>query len=135
MQKLSDVCKTVGVTRRTLQEYDRIGLLHPTTKTEAGYWMYDDMAVSRLFLIQFFVEAGYERKRVKQLLQSSANDIELEFDKLISTLEEKRRRIDGMIASVKMVKSSTSLPENTLRAFLNMDISNIYKGKSFSDYL
>lgn len=37
MKKLSEVCKIVGVTRRTLQEYDKIGLLKPTSKTESGY--------------------------------------------------------------------------------------------------
>lgn len=43
MKKLSEVCKIVGVTRRTLQEYDKIYLLHPSAKTEAGYWLYDEV--------------------------------------------------------------------------------------------
>ena len=30
MKKRSEVCKIVGVTRRTLQEYNKIGLLCPT---------------------------------------------------------------------------------------------------------
>ena len=58
MKKLSEVCKIVGVTRRTLQEYDKIGLLKPTSKTESGYWLYDDTAIQTLILIQIFVEGG-----------------------------------------------------------------------------
>jgi len=133
-KKLSDVCKIVGVTRRTLQEYDKVGLLHPTTKTEAGYWLYDDAAIQRLILIQIFIETGHERKTVKRLLEAPTLDIMSEFDHMISTLEEKRRRIDGMINTVKTLKLTALLPENTLRAFGNMDVTNIYKEKSFSDY-
>lgn len=134
MKKLSDVCKIVGVTRRTLQEYDKVGLLHPTTKTEAGYWLYDDAAIQRLILIQIFIETGYERKTVKQLMEAPTLDIMSEFNHMISTLEEKRRRIDGMINTVKTLKLTALLPENTLRALGNMDVTNIYKEKSFSDY-
>ena len=32
MKRLSEVCKLVGVTRRTLQEYDKVELLKPTSK-------------------------------------------------------------------------------------------------------
>ena len=134
MRKISDVCKIVGVTRRTLQEYDRIGLLHPTTKTKAGYWLYDDAAVQKLILIQVFVETGYERKAVKSLLEAPTLDIVAEFDRMISNLEEKRKQIDGIINTVKTLKLTAVLPENTLRALGNMNVSTVYKEKSFSDY-
>ena len=71
MKKLSEVCKIVGVTRRTLQEYDKIGLLKPTSKTESGYWLYDDRAIQALFAIQVFVECGYKRKAIKSLFASN----------------------------------------------------------------
>ena len=67
MKRLSEVCKIVGVTRRTLQEYDKVGLLKPTSTTEGGYWLYDDAAIQKLILIQIFVEVGYERKTIKAL--------------------------------------------------------------------
>ena len=56
MKRLSEVCKEVGVTRRALQGYNEIGLLKPTSTTEAGYWLYDDDAIKKLKLIQIFVE-------------------------------------------------------------------------------
>ena len=73
MKKLSEVCKTVGVTRRTLQEYDKIGLFSPTSKTDNGYWLYDDDAIKKLVLIQVFIEAGYERKKIKAILNKKYN--------------------------------------------------------------
>jgi DNA-binding transcriptional MerR regulator len=96
--------------------------------------MYDDVAVQRLILIQIFIETGYERKAVKRLLDAPTLDIMSEFDHMISTLEERRRRIDGIINTVKTLKLTALVPENTLRALGNMDVTNIYREKSFSDY-
>lgn len=135
MKKLSEVSKIVGVTRRTLQEYDKIGLLKPTSKTESGYWLYDDTAIQTLILIQIFIEGGYERKAIKSLLESHRLDMIEEFDHLIETLEEKRKRIDGMINTIRTLKITAKLPESTLRAMGNIDVTRIYKDKSFSSYL
>lgn len=135
MKKLSEVCKIVGVTRRTLQEYDKIKLLKPTNKTETGYWLYDDMAIQKLILIRIFVEAGYKRKDIKSILESHTLDIIEEFDYLIETLEERRKRIDGMINTIRTLKITAKLPESTLRVMENLDMTRIYKNKSFSSYL
>lgn len=135
MKKLSEVCKITGVTRRTLQEYDKIGLLKPTSTTEAGYWLYDSAAIQKLILIQIFVEVGYERKTIKRLFESPTLDMYEEFDRLIDTLEKKRKRIDGMINTIKNLKLTAKLPESTLRALGNMDVTRIYRDKSFASYL
>lgn len=139
MKKLSEVCKIVGVTRRTLQEYNKIGLLKPTSKTESGYWLYDDSAIQTLTIIQIFVEVGYERKVIKSILESPTLDLLTEYDHLIEVLEEKRKRIDGMINTIKIhklpAKLPAKLPEVTLRALSNLDVTRIYKDKSFSSYL
>lgn len=132
MKRLSEVCKIVGVTRRALQEYDKIGLLHPSDKTEAGYWLYDENAIQQLMIIQVFVECGYERKKIKSILKMPSLDLLSEFDKLIATLEEKRKRIDGMINTVKTLQITAKLPLSTLLAMQRVDVGNIYKDKSFS---
>jgi DNA-binding transcriptional MerR regulator len=135
MKKLSEVCKIVGVTRRTLQEYDRIGLVVPTSKTSSGYWLYDDNSIRKLMLIRIFVEGGYERKTIKAFLESPTCDILQEFDQLIEILESKIKKIDGMIKTVKNLKLMVKLPESTLRVMGNLDVSRIYKEKSFSSCL
>ena len=42
MMTVNEVSKLTGVSIRTLQYYDKIGLLHPAKYTEAGYRLYDD---------------------------------------------------------------------------------------------
>lgn len=135
MKKLSEVCKIVGVTRRTLQEYDKIGLLKPTSKTESGYWLYDDTAIQALFAIQVFVECRYKRKAIKSLFASNTLDVIDELDHLIETLEEKRKRIDGMINTIRILEIVMKLPESTLLAIGNFCLNRFYKDKSFSSCL
>ena len=36
LYKISEVEKITGATRKALQEYDKMDLIHPTTKTEGG---------------------------------------------------------------------------------------------------
>ena len=42
MRTVHEVSKQTGVSIRTLQYYDKIGLLHPAEYTESGYRLYDD---------------------------------------------------------------------------------------------
>ena len=135
MRKLSEVAKIVGVTRRTLQEYDKIGLLSPTTKTDSGYWMYDENSIKKLMAIQVFVEVGYERKKIKHLLETPNLDLIKEYDQVITMLEDKQKRIEGMINLINIYKLIAQLPESVLLALSNIQPSHVYNDKSFSAYL
>ncbi len=42
MMTVNEVSKLTGVSIRTLQYYDTIGLLKPIEYTESGYRLYDD---------------------------------------------------------------------------------------------
>lgn len=48
MMTVKEVSKLTGVSIRTLQYYDKIGLLKPTGYTQSGYRLYDDTALETL---------------------------------------------------------------------------------------
>lgn len=126
MKKISEVTKLTGVSRRALQEYDKIGLLKPSAKTEAGYWLYDEASVYIISLIQVYTELGYKRKEIKEMLDKQINDpeydIENEINKTIKMLEEKKKRINGMINLMHYSKFMNRLPESTLKALIKNPI-------------
>ena len=62
MKTVNEVSKLAGVSIRTLQYYDKIGLLRPTEYTEAGYRLYDDTALERLHQILLFRELNFRLK-------------------------------------------------------------------------
>ena len=61
MMTVNEVSKLTGVSIRTLQYYDKIGLLQPTGYTQAGYRLYDDTALEKLQQILLFRELGFSR--------------------------------------------------------------------------
>lgn len=55
MKTISQVAKLTGVSIRTLQYYDEIGLLSPSELTPAGYRLYDEMHCKRFSKSSFSV--------------------------------------------------------------------------------
>lgn len=67
MKKTNDVSKLVGVTRRTLQYYDDVGILL-TERSEQNYRLYDQQALETLWEILIYKEMGFQLREIKQLL-------------------------------------------------------------------
>lgn len=70
MKSISQVAKLTGVSIRTLQYYDEIGLLKPSKLTSSGYRMYDDTALQTLQQILFFKELGFQLKEINELMKN-----------------------------------------------------------------
>ena len=59
--QVRDVSRIAGVSIRALHYYDEIGLLVPTTRTDAGYRLYTDRDLLRLQQILIGRELGRSR--------------------------------------------------------------------------
>ncbi len=70
MMTVKEVSRLTGVSVRTLQYYDQIGLLRPGTRTEAGYRLYDAAALETLQQILLFRELEFSLKEIAAILQS-----------------------------------------------------------------
>ncbi|WP_051437768.1 MerR family transcriptional regulator [Eubacterium xylanophilum] len=130
MKKIREVCEIVGVSRRTLQEYDKVGLLKPTEKSSAGYWLYDDEAIGMLMLIQVFIQSGYKRSEVKKIIDSPEIDFVKEYDKAIDVLEKKKKRINGNINLLNQLKS-VSMDVTDVKTYDEKSLNESFAGSSF----
>ena len=74
MMTVNEVSKLTGVSIRTLQYYDKIGLLHPSGHTQAGYRLYDDTALEKLQQILLFRELEFPLKDIKRIIESPSFD-------------------------------------------------------------
>ena len=76
MMTVNEVSKLTGVSIRTLQYYDTIGLLKPIQYTESGYRLYDDTSLeecmpveaSLLKILMLSAERVLQNLQVKQLI-------------------------------------------------------------------
>lgn len=97
MQTISQTAKLAGISTRTLQYYDKIGLLKPSKLTPSGYRLYDNEALQTLQQILFFRELGFKLKDIKEILQKPDFDKTAAFKKQRELLLLKRNRINGLI--------------------------------------
>lgn len=70
MKTVSEIAALAHVSVRTLRHYDAIGLLKPTQITEAGYRLYDNAALERLYLILLFRELEFPLKEIQAILDA-----------------------------------------------------------------
>ncbi len=98
MMTVKEVSKLSGVSIRTLQYYDNIGLLQATAHTQAGYRMYDENALERLQQILLFRELEFPLKDIAKILKSPDFDQEKALHQQIELLELKKEHIENLIS-------------------------------------
>ncbi len=98
MMTVKQVSKRTGVSIRTLQYYDRIGLLKATAYTEARYRLYDDAALERLQQILLFRELEFPLKDIQEILSSPDFDRQKALEQQIQLLTMKKEHMENMIS-------------------------------------
>ena len=102
--RVNEVSKLTGVSIRTLQYYDKIGLLHPAKYTDAGYRLYDDTALETLQQILLFRELEFPLKDIKKIISSPDFDRRKALEQQIELLKLKKEHIENLIDLAKGIK-------------------------------
>ena len=100
MMTVKEIAELTGISARTLHYYDEIGLFVPTSKSEAGYRLYDDKALETLQQILFFREFDIPLKEIKAVMENSDLDRNQILQMQRKMLMVKKERIERLIASI-----------------------------------
>ena len=106
MMTVNEVSKLTGVSIRTLQYYDTIGLLPPTEYTEAGYRLYDDTAMERLQQILLFRELEFPLKEIKRIIDSPDFNRSKALEQQMKLLTMKKEHLEGLISFARKIKET-----------------------------
>jgi DNA-binding transcriptional MerR regulator len=74
VRRIGEVAAATGLTVRALHHYDEIGLLAPSARSEAGYRLYGDNDVRRLYRIVAFRRLGFALDEIGALLDGGSGD-------------------------------------------------------------
>lgn len=105
MMTVNEVSKLTGVSVRTLQYYDSIGLLKPNAYTESGYRLYDDTALERLQQILLFKELEFSLKDIKKIIDAPNFDREKALQQQIGLLELKKEHLENLIDFARKINT------------------------------
>ena len=97
MMTVNEVSKLTGVSIRTLQYYDKIGLLKPAEYTQAGYRLYDDTALEKMQQILLFKELEFSLKEIKEIISRKDFDRNKALKQQIELLTLKKEHLENLI--------------------------------------
>ena len=98
MMTVAQVSNRTGVSVRTLHHYDQIGLLKPTEVTEAGYRLYDDGALDKLYMILVYRELGLSLNEISNILDAPDYDRNRVLEHQIQMMQERVEKLQNRIS-------------------------------------
>ena len=104
MTTVKEIAKLAQTSVRTLHHYDAIGLLKPTLITEAGYRLYDDAALERLYLILLFRELEFPLKDIAEILDAQDFDRNRVLEQQVQLLKAKAAHLQTCIHLANGIK-------------------------------
>lgn len=104
MKTVKQISDLTGVSIRALHHYDTIGLLKPSQVTEAGYRLYDDAALERLYMILVFRELGLPLKSIQHILDAPDYDRNRALEQQIEVMEQKITHLQNRMDFAKGIK-------------------------------
>lgn len=104
MMTVKEVSELTGVSIRTLQYYDTIGLLKPCKYTESGYRLYGDTELERLQQILLFKELEFSLKDIKKIIDAPNFDKNKALEQQIELLIMKKEHLDNLIKFARGIK-------------------------------
>lgn len=105
MFTVNEVSKIAGISIRTLQYYDKIGLLPPIGFTDAGYRLYDESSLELLQTILFFRELEFPLKEIKNIISNPDFDRHKALEQQIELLKMRREQIERIISLAENLKN------------------------------
>lgn len=105
MRNIKQVAELTGVSVRTLQYYDEIGLFSPSRVNESGHRQYDDAALGVLQQILFFRELDFSLKDIMLVMRNPQFDRRKAFEKQRELIRTKRDRLDNLLLLLEKLVS------------------------------
>lgn len=111
LYRAQEFAEFAGVTVRALHHYDRLGLLKPSYRSEAGYRLYSERDLLRLEQIVVLKFLGLPLKSIGKLLSQSSDELPDTLRRQHSVLVDKRFELVRAIEAIKAARQALELSD------------------------
>ena len=101
--KIGQIAGQVGVAASALRFYEREGLIRPTTRSQAGYRLYETAVAEQIRFIRAGQAIGFSLEDIKTLL---VLDEDTSCRQVQSMLERRLNEVETKLANLQKVKST-----------------------------
>lgn len=102
--RIGQLAKATGFTQKTLRYYEDIRLLTPAARTDSGYRLYPEDAVSRLQFVRRAKCLGFSLDDIRTILEIS-DDGRLPCEHVIAIMDRDLARIEAQTRRLQTLKS------------------------------
>jgi MerR family transcriptional regulator, thiopeptide resistance regulator len=100
LKQIKEFARDAGVTVRTLQLYDRVGLLKPAALTQSGYRLYGRVQLERLEQIVALRFVGFSLEQIKELLGESDPPLAVALRLQRAVIARQKRRLESALQAI-----------------------------------
>ena len=100
-QKLRQVCAELNISRRTIQGYEKEGLVSPSGKNKYGHLLYGEAERERIRLVRFYQQVGFPLKEIKALMEAPVPIRKAALERKEGELESECLRLQELIRQAK----------------------------------
>jgi DNA-binding transcriptional MerR regulator len=108
-----EFAKRAGVTVRALHHYDRLGLLKPSGRTDAGYRLYTDRDLVRLEQIVALKFIGFPLSKIRDLLDRKEMNLAEMLRQQRQSIAEKRDHLDRAVRAIERAEQVVASDEES----------------------
>lgn len=140
MYTIGKLSKNTGVTVRTLDYYDEIGLIKPSSKTEGGHRLYSEADVMQLERVLALKYMGFSLEQIKDILEKSTSTWQESIQEQLELVRQEQERLQVLEQALLGVSYSIEI-EREINWDIIFSIIQLYQHdpedalKQYKDYL
>ncbi|MGN1406194.1 MAG: MerR family transcriptional regulator, partial [Erysipelotrichaceae bacterium] len=97
---VKEITQNYGVSRRMLQRYEKLNLIHSTERNKYGHLYYDEEMIHRIIIIRFLQQTGFTLPQIKEMNELSTEEIK-------NLFKETYRQLNNKISNLDILKDKT----------------------------
>ena len=101
LKSLREVCDSLGVSRRAIQNYEKAGLVAPAERNKYGYILYGEKEQQRISQIKMYQKFGFTVKEIRELMDASEKEKREALVKKVDELRVKKHEIEYIIETAE----------------------------------
>lgn len=114
MKKIKDVIRITGLSRRTLQYYDELGIVR-AKRTKENYRLYGKEELSKLWRLLIYKEMGFRLDEIACLLEKAEEDTRWMLEERLVHIQEEIEELSRMYRFTEKVLGYGIPDENFIK--------------------
>ena len=103
---LREICREFEISRRTVQGYEKAGLVSASGRNKYGHLLYDENAIQRIAKIKFYQQLGFSLKEITESIDAPDAVLKAKLENQVETLNKEKEEMQELIEKAEqMIKA------------------------------